>query len=76
MGGKSRSGVCAKKGARDRLIRWARSKPEWVLGYEDECWWSRVTDPEMHAWSLEGEITRFLDKQDGVPKGEPKALSC
>ena len=30
----------------------------------------------MHAWSLEGEVLRFLDKQNGVPKGEPKALSC
>ena len=30
----------------------------------------------MHTWSSEGEVTRLLDKRDGVPKGEPKALSC
>ena len=72
----SGSGVCPEKGARDRLIRWARSKPEWVLGYEDECWWSRVTDPSLHVWSDPDQPARWLDKKETVAKGAPKALSC
>jgi hypothetical protein len=71
-----RSGVCPQKGARDRLIRWAASKPEWALGYEDECWWSRVSDPSMHVWTDPKQPVRLLDKKEAVPKGEPKALSC
>lgn len=47
-----------------------------MLGYEDECWWSRVTDPGMHTWAAEEAPLRLPSKEDAVPKGEPKALSC
>ena len=46
-----RPGVRAEKGARDRLIRLAASHPEWVLGYQDEVWWSRLARPGLHAWA-------------------------
>jgi hypothetical protein len=70
-----RSGVRAKKKARDRLIRAAAAHPEWVLGYQDECWWSRLALPAMHAWSDDGPL-RLIERE--VPKGDtdPKALSC
>jgi DDE superfamily endonuclease len=45
-----------------------------VLGYQDECWWSRVSEPNLHAWVPEDEPLRLLDKQ--VAQGEPKALAC
>jgi DDE superfamily endonuclease len=69
-------GVCPKKGARDRLIRWAAKKPKWVLGYQDECWWSRVSDPELHSWREEDRPLRLRQKGDALPEGERKALSC
>ncbi len=47
-----------------------------MLGYEDECWWSRITDPSLHAWSEAAQPLRLVDKQQAVPKDEPKALSC
>lgn len=56
------------------MIGWAASKPEYVLGYEDECWWSRVTEPQMHAWSASDQPLRLVEKQ--VAKGEPKAVAC
>ena len=64
-----------KKAARDRLIRLAESHPGWVLGYQDECWWSRLALPAMHAWSDDGPL-RLIERE--VPKGDtdPKALSC
>src|SRR5262249_42308125 len=43
----------AKKKARDRLIRLAARHPDWVLGYQDECWWSRLAQPDLHAWAEE-----------------------
>jgi len=46
------------------------------VGFEDECWWSRLHDPDMHAWSPAAQPLRLRDKQGQVPKGEPKALAC
>ena len=71
-----RPGLRAKKKARDRLIRLAAAHPDWVLGYQDECWWSRLALPAMHAW-VPGEGTLRLVER-AAPKGDPdpKALSC
>lgn len=68
--------VRAKKKARDRLIRLAAFHPEWVLGYQDETWWSRLALPAVHAWTDEGRPLRLVGR--AVPKADtdPKALSC
>ena len=68
--------VRAKKKARDRLIRLAASHPDWVLGYQDETWWSRLALPALHAWTAEGDPLRLVERS--APKGDtdPKALSC
>jgi transposase len=65
-----------KKNSRDRLIRLAASHPDWVLGYQDETWWSRLALPAMHAWSRQDAPLRLCER--AVPKGDtdPKALSC
>ena len=41
--------VRTKKSARDRLIRLAASHPTWVLGFQDEVWWSRLARPALHS---------------------------
>ena len=69
-----RPGVCSQKGARDRLIRWSQSKPEWELGYLDECWWSRINEPAQHAWSEPDQPLHLKSK--AVAAGERKALAC
>ena len=30
-------------------MRLAQSHPEWVLGFEDELWYSRFEQPAMHT---------------------------
>ena len=47
-----------------------------MLGYQDECWWSRLALPTMHAWM--GEATELRLVERALPKGDldPKALSC
>jgi hypothetical protein len=67
-------GVPAKKAARDRLIRLAERHPDWVLGYQDEVWWSRLARPGLHAWSG-GEPMRLREPPAGAASG-PKALAC
>lgn len=75
-----RPGVRAKKKSRDRLIRLAQSHPEWVLGFQDEVWWSRLALPAMHAWTDEnaGGAGSLRLVERAVPKDDPdpKALSC
>jgi hypothetical protein len=65
-----------KKKARDRLIRLAESHPDWVLGYQDETWWSRLALPAMRAWTQGRRPLRLVEQT--VPKADPdpKALSC
>ena len=41
-----------KRGSRDRLIRLAKAHPEWVLGFEDESWFSRFERPSVHNRSI------------------------
>jgi DDE superfamily endonuclease len=68
-------GVRAKKQARDRLIRRAAAHPDWVLGFADETWWSRLAQPQLHAWT--GEQPLHLHPGEvGRDDPDPKALSC
>jgi DDE superfamily endonuclease len=70
------SGVGEKKGDRDRLIRLAQTHPEWVLGFEDETWFSRFERPSLHSWEQAGQPMRLLQKEARKDDPEPKALSC
>ena len=71
-----RPGVRPQKKSRDRLIRLAAAHPDWVLGFQDETWWSRLALPAMGAWAPEDDRLRLVGR--AVPKGDPdpKALSC
>ena len=46
-----------------------------MLGYQDECWWSRLAQPNLHAWAEE-EPLRLVELSP--PRGDPdrKALCC
>src|SRR5262245_6901318 len=65
----------AKKKARDRLIRLAATHPEWVLGFQDECWWSRLAQPNLHAWTADAPL-RLQELAVGKEDTDPKALAC
>jgi hypothetical protein len=71
-----RSRVWPQKGALKRLIRLAESHPEWVVGFEDETWWSRFEQPNLHSWAEAGEQMRLLQKEARKDDADPKALSC
>jgi hypothetical protein len=64
-----------EKKARDRFIRLAQADPEWVPGFIDKVWWSRVSHPDLHAWTdVEPShvVQHTADRQDL----EPTALAC
>ncbi len=60
---------------RDRLIDLANTHSEWVLGFQDEVWFSRFASPNLHAWT-EDEPIRLVEKQAGIADRKPKALAC
>ncbi len=51
----------------------AARHPDWVVGYADEVWWSRLAQPAMHAW---GETLRLEAKARAKDDAQPKALAC
>jgi hypothetical protein len=48
----------------------------WAVGFEDECWWSRVALPTLNAWSADGEPLRLVQRSLAKDDPEPKAISC
>ncbi len=65
--------ICAQEKWRDRLIAIAARHPDWVVGYADEVWWSRLAQPAMHTW---GETLRLQAKARAKDDPQPKALAC
>jgi transposase len=65
-----------KKARRDRLIRLASRHPEWLLGFEDEVWWSRVAHPALYAWQDDDHPLRLVEQTVAPDDPDPKALAC
>lgn len=70
-----RPAVRVKKKQRDRLIRLAAAHSEWVLGFADEVWWSRLAQPELHAWA-EDKSVRLREMTLPKEDADPKAVAC
>src|SRR3712207_9436001 len=71
-----RSAVWEKKRRRDGLMRLAEDEVDWVVGFLDECWWSRVAQPNLHSFSEEGEPLRLVEQMVEKDDPDPKAISC
>lgn len=54
----------------------AERNPEWAVGFEDECWWSRVALPTLSSFSEEGKPLRLVQQSVAKDDPEPKAVSC
>jgi transposase len=53
----------------------AQSHPDWVLGYQDETWWSRLAQPSLHAWTADTPL-HLVEHPAIKPDPDPKALAC
>jgi hypothetical protein len=53
----------------------ARAHPDWVLGYLDETWWSRLAQPALHAWAGDAPW-RLQERSADKADPDPKALAC
>jgi hypothetical protein len=55
----------------------AEANPEtWAVGFEDECWWSRLAFPTLNSWTDEGRPMRLVQKSVAKDDPDPKAISC
>src|SRR2546428_9959153 len=70
-----RSPVPTKKTRRDRLMRVAERHPEWALGFSDEVWWSRVSQPSCHAWAGDQPL-RLVEQTVAKTDPDPKAVAA
>jgi hypothetical protein len=60
----------------DRLSSLSERDPWWVVGFEDETWWSRLALPSLHAWGGKGEPLRLEQRSVTKDDPDPKAISC
>src|SRR5829696_2717944 len=65
-----------EKRRRDRLIGLAEGRSEWVVGFLDETWWSRLARPALSRWSETGEPLRLIEQSVAKDDPDPKAISC
>jgi len=65
-----------KKARRDRLMRLAHAHPEWLLGFADEVWWSRLAHPTLSAWQDDGQSLRLVEQAVARDDPDPKVLAC
>jgi hypothetical protein len=68
--------VHPQKNQRDRLIALAQRHADWVWGFGDEVWWSRVAQPIAHAWQEADQPVRLVEQTITSDDPDPKALAC
>jgi len=57
------------------MIAMAAARPDWVLGFEDETWWTRLAQPDLFAWAAGDPLRLGANAKD--PKGGgPEAVAC
>jgi hypothetical protein len=58
------------------LIGLAEGPLEWVVGFLDETWFSRLARPALHSWSEAGEPLHLVERLVAKDDPDPKAISC
>ena len=53
----------------------ALGHPDWVLGFQDAVWWSRLAQPNLHAWT-DAKPLRLLQNEPDRHDPEAKAVAC
>ena len=54
----------------------ALTHPAWALGFEDEVWWSRVAQPDLHSWVAADDQLRLEEKVVAQDDPDPQAVAC
>ncbi len=57
------------------MIRLAGLDRQIVLGYLDEVWWSRFSQPKVRTWEYDKPL-RMVQREAAKDDKEPKAIAC
>jgi hypothetical protein len=57
-------------------MRVVERRSDWILGFEDETWWSRFARPAMHSWAGAGESAHLVEQVKNKDDPDQKALAC
>lgn len=57
------------------MIQLAQGHPQWVLGFQDEVWFSRLAQPHIKVWSGPKPF-QLQTKARAKDDCDPKALAC
>jgi transposase len=57
------------------LIALAFGHPDWVLGFQDEVWWSRYAQPHLQTWTDDKPLHLIQNEPDRHDP-ESKAVAC
>lgn len=57
------------------MIRYAQSNDAFAYGFEDEVWWSRTAQPNLHSW-CDDESLRLVEKQRAKDDPDGPAIAC
>lgn len=48
----------------------------WAIGHEDETWWSRLKQPQLHAWAPADRPRRLVERDRDKNDADRAALCC
>jgi transposase len=48
----------------------------WVIGFQDETWWSRFAQPNLSSWCEDQHPLRMVKQVKQKDDPDPKALAC
>jgi hypothetical protein len=54
----------------------AESQPDWAYSFQDETWWSRFAQPDLHSWVEHRQSTKLIQQTYTKADPDPKALAC
>jgi hypothetical protein len=54
----------------------AAARDDWLVGFQDETWWSRLRRPGMASWAESGHPQRLVEGKAPSDDPDPKALAC
>ena len=63
-----------EKKRRAQVIQRANTQPTWALGFGDDVWWSRLTQPNHHGWTATQATPKLQELTLPTGDADPKAL--
>lgn len=63
-----------EKKRRDKLIALASRHGDWIVGFADEVWWSRLAQPSLSTWGE--KALELVEKTRAKTDTDPKAMAC